>query len=409
MRGISAVATEIKQNTIDLMVLTRLSAWRIVWGKWSAIVSQSALILLAILPYIILRYFFGGMQLFAELALMIYIFLISGALTAFSVGLSAVGSVLIRGIAVVAGAACLLVYIPIYFTPNLDTYIEALSFNSVETVGALGILALAMYGGYFFLELGATAIAPASENRATQKRLIGLAMIIVSFLTLRTIDLDLAIAATLAVCALISIDLFSEKAEFPAVVCKPFLRWGVPGRFLGRFLYPGWATGTLFCIVLMILVTGMVAQSAPSGSHGIRLLVTIGIGFSVMVFPAAMMQLFARKTEQRFTLYVTLILMSVLLTFILGLLFAEIKQKEILWIFAPIPMVQFPIVSELWEEKTERTIFWMAWGTMAAYLLIVVAGAVPRLRKLAGLEREALTDGEPEIEPGSNRDHSQEA
>ena len=35
LRGISAVATEIKQNTIELMVLTRLSSWRIVWGKWS--------------------------------------------------------------------------------------------------------------------------------------------------------------------------------------------------------------------------------------------------------------------------------------------------------------------------------------------------------------------------------------
>ena len=50
LRGISAVATEIKQNTIDLMVLTRLSAWRIVYGKWLSIVSQSFLIGLAILP-----------------------------------------------------------------------------------------------------------------------------------------------------------------------------------------------------------------------------------------------------------------------------------------------------------------------------------------------------------------------
>ena len=95
LRGISAVATEIKQNTIDLMVLTRLSAWRIVWGKWCAIMGQSALILLAILPYLILRYFFGGMQLFAEMALMLYLFVLSGALTAFTVGLSAVGSVLV--------------------------------------------------------------------------------------------------------------------------------------------------------------------------------------------------------------------------------------------------------------------------------------------------------------------------
>ncbi len=57
LRGISAVATEIKQNTIDLMVLTRLSAWRIVWGKWCSIMSQSILIVLSILPYLIFRLF----------------------------------------------------------------------------------------------------------------------------------------------------------------------------------------------------------------------------------------------------------------------------------------------------------------------------------------------------------------
>ena len=63
LRGISALASEVKGNTIDMMVLTRLSAWRIVFGKWVAIVSQSALLLATIIPYLILRYFFGGMNL----------------------------------------------------------------------------------------------------------------------------------------------------------------------------------------------------------------------------------------------------------------------------------------------------------------------------------------------------------
>ena len=67
LRGTGALSSEVKGNTIDMMVLTRLSAWRIVFGKWVAIVSQSALLLSTIIPYLILRYFFGGMNLLGEM------------------------------------------------------------------------------------------------------------------------------------------------------------------------------------------------------------------------------------------------------------------------------------------------------------------------------------------------------
>ena len=73
LRGIGALQTEIKNNNIDLLCLTRLSAWRITFGKWISIVSQSALILTAIIPYLILRYFFGNMQIFSEILLMLSI------------------------------------------------------------------------------------------------------------------------------------------------------------------------------------------------------------------------------------------------------------------------------------------------------------------------------------------------
>ncbi|HEX7262242.1 MAG TPA: hypothetical protein VF258_10545, partial [Luteolibacter sp.] len=77
MRGMNALSVEIIGNTIEMMVLTRLSAWRIVFGKWIAIVSQTALILITIIPYLILRYFFGGMVLMGELVFLSLIFLTS--------------------------------------------------------------------------------------------------------------------------------------------------------------------------------------------------------------------------------------------------------------------------------------------------------------------------------------------
>ena len=97
LRGISALSSEVKGNTIDMMVLTRLSAWRIVFGKWVAIVGQSALLFSTIIPYLILRYFFGGMNLFGEMVFLFLMFFTSMALTAITVGLSGCTSAIIRG------------------------------------------------------------------------------------------------------------------------------------------------------------------------------------------------------------------------------------------------------------------------------------------------------------------------
>ena len=254
LRGISAISMEIKQNTIDLMVLTRLSAWRIVWGKWLAIVSQSILILLAILPYLILRYFFGGMQLFSELFLMLYIFFISGALTAFTVGLSAVPSVIIRGMLPILGSVIMAGFVLWGLTPELYRFVGYLSPSSHEFLGAIGFLALTLYMGYYFLDMGASMIAPAAENRATRKRLIGLAVLMLSYWILQAMDPEIALLAALVVMGLISLDIFTESSDFPRIVCRPFLRFGVMGRLIGRFLYPGHASGTFFFAFLSFTV-----------------------------------------------------------------------------------------------------------------------------------------------------------
>ena len=66
LRGMTALHSEIRGNTIDLLVLTKLSAWRITFGKWCSLFAQSLLLLVTLVPYIIMRYFFGGMQLFCR-------------------------------------------------------------------------------------------------------------------------------------------------------------------------------------------------------------------------------------------------------------------------------------------------------------------------------------------------------
>ena len=67
LRALTAISEEDKANTLHLVQLTRLSSTRIVWGKWIALVSQTLLLSVAILPYAVLRYFFGGIDIVSDL------------------------------------------------------------------------------------------------------------------------------------------------------------------------------------------------------------------------------------------------------------------------------------------------------------------------------------------------------
>ncbi len=390
LRGVSSISLEIKQNTIDLMVLTRLSAWRIVWGKWCSIVSQSGLILLAILPYLILRYFFGGMQLFAELFLMLYIFIISGTLTAITVGLSAVSNVIIRGMIPIAGSIAMGIFVLWGLTPSLYVFVGYLLPSSHEFLGAIGFLALALYIGYFFLELGATMIAPAAENRATRKRLVGLAVLTGSYWILQAMDPDIALAGALVVMGLLSLDILTERADFPRIVCGPFLRFGTLGRFLGRFLYPGYASGTLFFAFLTILLVAFLMLQTKLQGPDLQTWATTGTSIAVMIFPAAIMQLFARKSTQRFSLYISLQLISFTLAVIFSALFDYLTDKTLLWIFCPIPTVLFPLIDEVWATGNQLTITFVTWVLAGLYYLLVLAGTLPLLGRMNRLENEQL-------------------
>ena len=66
--ALNAIGSEIRGNTLELIFLTRLTALRIVVGKWFALFAQSLLLVCAVLPYLVLRYFMGGVNLTSRVA-----------------------------------------------------------------------------------------------------------------------------------------------------------------------------------------------------------------------------------------------------------------------------------------------------------------------------------------------------
>ncbi len=170
LRGMTAVSSEVRGHTLDLIVLTRLSAWRIVLGKWVALVGQSALLLAAIAPYLILRYFFGRMDLFAELLLLGGIFLASMFLTAVTVGLSGSPSLVVRGLLPVLGAPLLVVAILVVcLSPGLGEFIDFFSLGDPEARVVLAIgIGLACHVAWSALDFAAPVPTAAAARRSCQ-------------------------------------------------------------------------------------------------------------------------------------------------------------------------------------------------------------------------------------------------
>ena len=348
MRGIAALSSEVKGNTIDMMVLTRLSAWRIVTGKWFAIVSQSALIMVTIIPYLILRYFFGGMNLFGEIMFLALLFITSATLTAITVGLSASGSVILRSvlpmIALPFGAYAMLIGLMFGMRSSGGGIAEAVSLSTTDSrIGVSLYIVACAYFGFYLLSIGTSLIAPYAENHSTLRRLISLVVAIIAAV-LASMDFTdpdaLPIIFSLILTPAFAISL-TEFAPLAAPTYSRFAKFGAAGKLAGFFLFPGWPSGVFFCALLTVVsAIPFVFNKGVTGSDEIM------YGFmclASMLFPAVLVNLLRTPGPQRVSNYVLFSLASGVLTSVLALIAESMSNRGFLWIFLWIPPVLFAL------------------------------------------------------------------
>ena len=191
------------------------------------------------------------------------------------------------------------------------------------------------------------------------------------------------------VMALLALEALTERNDFPGVVCRPFLRFGALGRLFGRFFYPGWPSGTLFVALLGAVLSGFLAVHGILHGMDLEAWAMIGITLAILVFPAALIQLFIRKTDQRFSVYAALFITCWVLTFILSILYEVVSEGLLLWIFSPIPMMLVPLTAEHWRHNEEAVMI-LSWGLAGLYYVIVLIGARPWLKAIGMMENEEL-------------------
>lgn len=389
LRGIGAMSSEIKGQTIDLMVLTRLSAFRIILGKWVAIVSQSALLASSIIPYLILRYYFGNMNLFAELLLLMMLLLFSAGLTALTIGLSACSSIFIRGILPLAGAVFLIFMIfGLGFGRDFPELVEIFSFeNRDDFYDVLLFAIIILYLGWSALSFGASVFAPHAENHSTLRRLVALGLLIALMIGCYLVDADseAVVGCILLVTAPAIAIALSENNQMAPTVARPFIRKGGLGRAAGMFLYPGSAAGTIFTLLLCALSVAAMSVCATDADPEESAILAGMVGS--LLLPGSIVCAFGSKFKDRTGSFLLLWLAF----FVIGIAMSGIAEAmhahQMLWWFAWNPSVLM-FMTEM-HEFTDSTVFLTTMLVDAVYAGVLLAVAIPGFRKLRAAEEEA--------------------
>lgn len=344
LRGIGALSSEVKGNTIDMMVLTRLSAWRIVTGKWSAIVSQSALILVTIIPYLILRYFFGGMNLLGEIVLLGLIFFTSATLTAITVGLSASASVILRSVLPVVGLPIggyiLMVFLT--YQSGISELVEFCALEKKESwIGLPLFLAGSTYIGFFFLSAGTSLIATYAENHSTLRRLISLvvasgAAVVCSMSSIT--DPYIAVGVFAVILAPIFAVSLTEFAPLVSPAYQKFVKYGPLGKLAGLFLFPGWPSGVFFCVILTGISFIPFLTNHPSYNTEEFYAISLAC-LGTLLFPAVVIDLLRMQGPHRVSHYVLFGIASCIFAVVLAGISESMSSRDFLWLFIWLPPV----------------------------------------------------------------------
>ncbi|MDD5349229.1 MAG: hypothetical protein PHQ12_03360 [Chthoniobacteraceae bacterium] len=302
LRGLAALNGEMKGNTMELMLLTQLSAWRITAGKWVALVLQTLLLVCAVLPYVVLRYFLGGVDLMDDLVCLGFMLVGSALATALTVSLSGFMQSLFGRIGVAA-------LFPVGFA-ILTAILDGPLGRSTSVALRTWVVAAAVLGPLLVLELfelGVAKIAPAAENHATRKRLIAAALLAASLVLGRFLHGDAGFLLTLGCIAAMPIcitALGEETATVPSIY-RPFVRRGFLGRALGRLFYPGWASGLPF----VLLATGVVLWAAHFSWKDTSAMFRVEALLESLFVPLAIVRLCFRRVLSLLPYYLGLQLM----------------------------------------------------------------------------------------------------
>jgi hypothetical protein len=378
LRAINALHSEIKSTTLDMMVLTRLNARRIVAGKWASIVGQTLLLFVSIVPYLILRYFFGGMNLFTELLALGSIFVFSACLTAFNVGLSSNAAIIVRGIVPLIIAVIIFSFL-MAMVAEFDDFLELFTLADQETMAVYwGLMIGSVYLAWITFGLGVSAIAPAAENHSSLNRVVTLAMMAVAGVILYLANADAEVIPFIigAVAFPGLLASITEPNHLLPRVTLPFVRRGFIGKFCGMFLYPCWSAGVHFSALLSVLILavgGIMAMTATTSRFGEEEFTVLCSLIGAALFPALFLAFFQKRIQNRLGLYLAILIASFGLMLALVAVAESTNADASMWLFVWLPPVHLYLIDNSGTSDTAVLLTSMLFTCLYLGILLIHA------------------------------------
>ncbi len=253
-RVTNALAEEMKMNTLDMLMLTRLTCSRIVFGKWASVALQSLLIAFSLMPYVVARYVFGGMDLMMELNMLGLKWLTGIVFAALLVMLSTIKQSWLRMVIII---------VPVLFggIGLLGMMFGSKGGSAMASFFGLAdwwiVLSVVLFASlwciYACLSFAASRISDPSAPLAWQKRTVHV-LTILFLLGISLVTHDFVwITAALSVMAFLTLDVMTEQLNEVPSVYVPFYKRGLLGRLLLLFS-PGWASGFFLTLILAAMI-----------------------------------------------------------------------------------------------------------------------------------------------------------
>lgn len=319
--GLNAVSEERRLQTLELIYLTRLTSRRILLGKTFSICLQMLLLLVSVIPYVVLRYYLGGVDVWFDLKLLGWMLVFGVLVTTLAVAVSATKTNnFFKWGGAVAGLffyTWLWAIFQFFLRGGGGGSSFFTSFSEAEHV--LTALMLAALFFTLFIESGCVPIAPDAENHSTPLRLLALAFAAIIVVwrpwadgvdsTLALTFLSLSLPAVVAICMYAC----HESMRRIPTLYLPFVRRGFIGRLFGLVFYPGWVSGVLFTLLLAfvlgsVLLYTVLEKVKASDMIQVEEMKPYILGlwllsFTALAWPQALRLLFGRIFKSTFSFY----------------------------------------------------------------------------------------------------------